>query len=267
MTKPPIKGAQARASGHTSAAARPMGPASKAVVATAAAGHRTDPAPPLTKERLARIPAGASSTNALKKATGGTVERIGKIREDNAVILNFNNRRLVYVRPQAAGQDEKAKYKTNRLKQKLDPNGHYAERDLDHVASSAVEGKRMGMAWVLAAFVPAEVNQNHGRMVEKGPVPVREAAKAFRGGMDRDGRHHVTYLTQEMVDKLAGKNPVARGHSTFRDTPSSTEMKEIEKALMLDPSSQRHLATLGVSKNYVAKTSSQTNSQAKGRSR
>lgn len=267
MTKPPIKGAHVRASGYSSAGARPMGPASKTAAATVEAGRRTDPAQPLTKETLARIPAGASSTDALVKATGGTVERIGKIREDNAVILKLKNRRLVYVRPQAAGQEEKTKYKTNRLKQKLDPNGRYAGRDLDHVASSAVEGGRMGMTWVLAAFVPSEVNQNHGRMVEKGPVPVREAAKAFRGGMDRDGKHHVTYLTQEMVDKLAGKNPAARGHSTFRHTPSAAEMKEIEKTLMLDPSAQRHLAVLGSSKNYVAKTSSQTNSQAKRRSR
>lgn len=267
MSKPPTKGTNARDSGYLRTRARPMCNASKSAAASVSAARRADSVQPLTKETLARIPAGASSTSALVKATGGTIERIGKIREDNAVVLKFDNRRFVYVRPQAAGQKEKTKYKTNRLKQKLDPNGRYAGRDLDHVASSAVEGGRMGMAWVLAAFVPAEVNQNHGRMVERGPVPVREAAKAFRGGIDRDGKHHVTYLTQEMVEKLSGKNPVSRGHSIFSHTPSGAEMKEIEKSLMLDPSAQSRLAAISGSKNIVAKSEGQTISRAKSRSR
>ena len=267
MTKPPTTGTNARDSGYSNTGARQMGNAPKSASATVSAARRADPVQPLTKETLARIPAGASSTSALVRATGGTVERIGKIREDNAVILKFDSRRFVYVRPQAAGREEKTKYKTSRLKQKLDPHGRYAGRDLDHVASSAVEGRRMGMAWVLAAFVPAEVNQNHGRMVEKGPVPVREAAKAFHGGMDSDGKLHVTYLTQEMVNKLAGKNPAARGHSTFRHTPSAADMKEIEKTLMLDPIAQRHLAAIGSSKKIASKAVSQTSSHTKGRSR
>lgn len=264
MPKPPINEGHARRLGQARASARPMGPAPKAA---ATSGHRTSPAPPLTKEKLAKIPAGASSTEALEKATGGKIERIGKIRETNAVILNFDDNRLVYVRPQAFGQDEKTKYNTRDLKQKLNFDRRYAGRDLDHVASSAVEGKRMGMRWVLAAFVPSEVNQTHGRTVEKGPVPVREAAKAFRGGMDQDGKNHVTYLTQEMVDKLAGKNPTARGHGTFRNTPNVAEMKQIERALMLDTNAQRHLATISGPKDNVSKTSSQTNSKVRQRSR
>lgn len=272
MTKPPTCGAAAPPAGLACSAARPMGAAPKAApggtrAATVTPIPRPGPPPPLTPEELARIPAGASSTEALVKATGGTVERIGRIRETNAVILNTNDRRLVYVRPQALGQYRNSEYKTGHLKKKLDPKVRYGARQLDHVASTGVEGKRMGMGWVLAAFVTAEVNHAHGGKVENGPVPVREAAKAFQGGIDRDGKHHVTYMTQEMVDKLAGKKPAGHGHRVFRDTPSAAEMKRIEHALMQDPAAQRHLATLGTPQKAAAKQASQTKSGAKTRSR
>lgn len=271
MTKPPPSRPTAPPAGFARPAAKAMGEAKKAApngtkVATIKPMPPPSPPPPLTREELARIPAGASSTEALVKATGGTVERVGGVGENNAIVLNANNRRLIYIRPHGLGPDGKSAYKTGDLKKKLDPTGRFAARDLDHVASSSLEGKRMGMRWVLAAFVPVKVNQTHGWMVEKGPVPVREAAKAFQGGIEHDGKHHVTYLTQEMVDKLAGKSPTGRGHGTFRGTPSAADMKQIEQALMQDLATQRHLATLGAPHRAIAKQLSLPKSQAKGRS-
>lgn len=199
---------------------------------------------PLKREELARVPAGASSQEALVRATGGSIERIGKVQTRNALVLNYGGRRFVYVRPQTLGSGRKSEYNTRALKQKLDGNGTYAGRDLDHVASTGVDGKRMGMAYVLAAFVGQDANRSHGRTNERGAAPVRESAKAFQGGTDPYGKHHVTYVTQEMVDKLAGKPSETRGHGTFRSDPTKAELKEISHALMQQPLQQQHLKSL-----------------------
>ena len=221
--------------------AKPLGTAGRQ---DAQAAKATAPPPPLTPQELARIPAGASSAEALSKATGGKVEQIGQIRLSNALILNLDGRRFVYARPQRLNQGRNTGYGTAHLRKKLDPSGSYAGRQFDHVASTGVEGGRLGMGYVLMAFAKQEVNQSHGGKVEKGPVPVREAAKAFQGGIDRDGKHHVTYMTQEMVDKLAGKGPAGRGHGVYRHQTPSPDRKEVTHALMADATGQSKLASL-----------------------
>lgn len=272
MTKVPTGDAVVRQGEFARKAAQPMsasppGPNGTTQAPKIKPNLWAGPPPTLTKEELARIPAGASSTEALIKATGGQIEQIGRISDTNAIILNINDRRLIYIRPQALGQGRNTEYKTGYLRKKLDPNNQNSALQLDHVASTGVEGKRMGMIWVLAAFVEAKVNQSHGVKVEKGPVPVREAAKAFQGGIDHRGEHHVTYMTQEMVDKLAGKHPTLCGHGILQNMPSPNEMKHIERALMQDPATQRHLASLGSQQTAAAKQSSRTKTKGKDRSR
>ena len=195
----------------------------------------------LSVDFLKKLPAGASSLEALERATGGRVEGMGKRLERNVAVLNIDGRRFIYVRPQALRQARKTAYGTSGLRSWLGADTVFPERDLDHVASTDVEGGRIGMSYCLVAMVKKSANRSHGSTNESGPAPVREAAVAFSGGLDRKGEHHVSYLTQQMVDKLAGNLSAGRGRSTFTREPSVGELHEISRALLQDQATQARL--------------------------
>ncbi len=232
----------------TLAAPKPIVPAKPAVAtetsAKPAVPKQPEPMKVMSDQELKKLPVGASSHVALEKATGGKIERIGKMQVRNTFALNIKDKRFVYVRAQDQGGGRSTAYGTSTVKKTLDPEGRMVGKQFDHVASTEIEGGRIGMRYVLAAFVNAKVNHSHGTSNEKGPAPVRSAAKAFPGGIDRKGEHHVNYMTQEMANKLAGKASLGRGHSTLRGTLSLEERREMSKALMQSSTQQELLRRL-----------------------
>ena len=195
----------------------------------------------LSVDFLKKLPAGASSLEALEEATGGTIEGMGKRHERNVAVLNIDGRRFIYVRPQALREGRRTAYGTSGLRSWLDADAMFPDRDLDHVASTGIEGGRIGMKYCLVAMVKKSANRSHGSTNESGPAPVREAAVAFSGGLSQKGDHHLSYLTQQMVDKLAGNLSAGNGRSTFTREPSVDELNEICRALLQDPATQMRL--------------------------
>lgn len=200
--------------------------------------------PPLSNEQFRKLPVGGSSRTAILNATGGTAEKIGKRNMDNTFALNVWGRRFVYVRNQNLNDSRSTAYNTQGLRESLVPKGAYTGKQLDHVASTRIEGGRMGNQYSLIAFVPTQANASHGRTNEKGPAPTREAGKAFQGGIGQKGKHHVSYMTNEMAGKLAGQNAQGRGHSVLQRDLTLAEREKMSKALLQTNSTQNRLKDL-----------------------
>lgn len=237
--------------------------------ATGKPAPKNPPAPrPLSDAQIKTLPVGGSSRMAIEKATGGHAEKIGRRSMDNTFALNLWGRRFVYVRNQEKGAGRQTAYGTEGLRKAIAPDAANQGKQLDHTASTAIEGGRMGNKYSLASLVPADVNQSHGRTNEKGPAPTREAAKAFQGGIDRQGKHHVSYMTNEMAQKLAGQPSQGKGHSTLQRTLTEKERRAISSSLLQDRQSQQRLRVLTKQPEPAkSRPIQQTIAKSKGRSR
>lgn len=188
---------------------------------------------------LRSIVAGAPDLESLERASGGQVHRIGSIDQDDAVFLKVEGKYYVYSRVNARGQGRGSAFNTRKLRDYLDPDKSRARagQQLDHVASSNVEGARIGNRYSLMAYINGKVNQSHGRTYERGVNGLREFnAAAGKGAPDE--RYGCTMLTKQMVDKLANKPPEGNTRNAEIGPRSTEEAKTINTSLMLDDASQ-----------------------------
>uniref|UniRef100_UPI000D4E1774 hypothetical protein n=1 Tax=unclassified Variovorax TaxID=663243 RepID=UPI000D4E1774 len=197
--------------------------------------------PSLAPALLQRLKVGADSREALQKASGGVIERMGRRSLDNAFILNIDGQRFVYARVQGQGGQRADSYRTDGLRRALDPAGRFKGHDLDHVASARIEGARMGNRFALLAMVPAAVNRSHGATNEKGPAPTREFAKV---AIAESGKGHASGWTREMVMKMSGLASQGPGRSVLRTAPSQEALVHAHRALLQSPEMQTRLARL-----------------------
>ncbi|SFQ32761.1 hypothetical protein SAMN05216567_11418 [Variovorax sp. OK605] len=198
----------------------------------------------LDPELLKRLKVGADSREALQKASGGVVERMGRRSLDNAFILNIDGRRFVYARVQDQGGTRIDNYRTDGLRRSLDPAGRFKGHDLDHVASARIEGGRMGNRFALLAMVQSAVNRSHGATNERGPAPTREFNKTAPPGLNASGKGHSSGWTREMFMKMSGRKSDGNGRSMLRDTPSKEALAHAQTALLQSPDMQVRLARL-----------------------
>lgn len=187
-----------------------------------------------------RVKVGTPSRDALAKATGGTIERVGRRSLENTFILNMEGRRLLYVRVQPQGLARDQGYATGSLRRQIDPDGQFKGHQFDHVASAAIEGGRLGHRYVLASMIPSAVNQSHGGTNERGAAPVRE----FNKVASADGTNYSSAMTREMQLKLIGRKSEGAGHSLRLEPVSQAELAQLNKSLLLDPKTQTLLADL-----------------------
>lgn len=262
----------------SSAATKPS-PKPKPTAASKPPPHKSPPAKkvtqpknksqnnPLTNEQIRNLPVGADSRDALVKATGGRVERIGRRSLDNAFSLVLWDRRFLYTRVQDKSSERETSYNTGTLKKAIAPEATQTGKDLDHVASTGVEGRRMGNRFSLVGLVDKSVNRSHGATSEKGAAPTREAAKAFGGGLDQKGKDHVSYMTKEQADKLANKPSTGNKRNTLKEPIREADRRKISDSLLQGQASQERLKSLSKEQTPALANRIVSSRALKGRSR
>lgn len=134
------------------------------------------------------VPIGASSLRAILRHTGGTPLRIGRIDPRNAVVVERDPLRLLYVRPSYGGYRHAAR--------SVFPQPPWAV-DYDHALGRTM-ALGFGFSYVLLIRIPPRANRAHGSY-ERG-VPL--------AGVNL---HKLCFADRRIVDKWLGRAPGQSG--------------------------------------------------------
>lgn len=133
-----------------------------------------------------RVPIAAVDRDAIMSAVPGTLYRIGRIRPENAFVVEIDQLRLMYVATGYSGYRRAAQ----RVFKAYEWEVHF-----DHVLGRAL-ARKLGYRYVLLARANPGVNRSHGGF-EKQHAPAAPLPK-------------VCFADRRILDKMIARGPIQR---------------------------------------------------------